>query len=67
MKKKSLLLIILLLVITLTIGASYALWQATHKQNEKNIVSIGCFSLESDIGTTSEQSPISLMEVMHKV
>ena len=64
MKKKSLLLIVLLLVITLIIGASYALWQATHKQENKNVVSIGCFSLESDIGTEGEQAPISLMDAM---
>ena len=64
MKKKSLLIIVLLLVLTLTIGASYAFWQATHKQESKNVVSIGCFSLESDIGTAGEQSPISLMDAM---
>ena len=61
-KKSKLLTIVILILICVVIGVSYAYWQITRTQNDKNIVTTGCFEIESDIGSEDEQMPIRLLK-----
>ena len=61
-KKSTLLTIVILILVCIILGVSYAYWQITRTQNDKNIVTTGCFEVESDIGTENELDPIRLLK-----
>ncbi len=54
-KRKTLLLLGLLITCFLVIGISYAVWQLTLTQTDKNVVTTGCFKVEFH-----DQNPITL-------
>ncbi len=55
-KKKNVFMVMgLLIVCFLVIGVSYAVWQLTFTQTEKNVVTTGCFKVEF-----TDQNPITL-------
>ena len=60
--KFKLVLLLTLIVFAVLIGISYAYWQINKTQVDKNIVTTGCFELESDIGSDDERDPISLLK-----
>ena len=62
MKKDSLKVLVIVALIAILAGVSYAYWQITRTQNDKNIVTTGCFEITSDIGTEDELDPIRLLK-----
>ena len=67
-KKKDILsgilVVLILIAVVVLVGVSYAAWIMNAKQTNTNVVSTGCFETSSDLGTSSENEAINLVDVM---
>ena len=60
----SFLIVLIVIACAVLVGVSYAAWTMNAKQTNTNVVSTGCFETSSDLGTSSENEAINLVDAM---